>query len=564
MGNNENKSTPKEIIQLMDVSFRYETEQPTVLHQVSLTVNQGESILMLGSSGAGKSTLLSILSGFIPRIIPGHLEGAILLQGMDAAKMKMADFAHTVSTVMQNPESQLTSLTVEDEIAFALENFKVPRQEILDRVGEIIKQTGMERIRDHEVYALSGGQQQRLSIACALVREPQMVILDEPLSNLDPLGATEVMEIIGTIMKKNNTAVVMTAHDFSGFPHLFERVIVIDQGKIAKDGPIQEVLSDVPFFREKGLEIPVYIEWAYEHLGDAMKKAPLSVEEAHEMIKSSIGKKYSYKNMIPEKRARPEKKQGLVPALKVSDVDITFGKNRIVENVNFQVESGEIVALLGYNGSGKSTIALAIAGAIAPSSGSIEIFSEKLQFRRGKLQKNVKAKVGYVFQYPEHQFIYDSVLKEMMHDLKQEHLERARQELKGLGLPDDEKHPYELSGGEKRRLSVKSSIMIDPDILILDEPTYGQDARYRSIIEKDLMELHAKGKTIFIITHDMSLVDRIATKVLVMHYGKLVFSGTPDQLFSDQEKLNSYGLERPLHYAVNEYQLKGFEFVKEA
>lgn len=557
-------STLLEIMRLQDVSFGFETEQPSILHRISLSVRHGESILMLGPSGAGKSTLLSILSGFIPRVIPGKLEGTVYLKNHDAGKMKMADFAQAVSTVMQNPESQLTSLTVEDEIAFALENFKVPRDEILHRVEEIIKQTGMEPIRHHEVYALSGGQQQRLSIACALVREPEMIILDEPLSNLDPLGAAEVMTIIGTIMQKNNTAVVMTAHDFSRFAHLFDRVVVVDQGMIVKDGPIREVLADVPFFREKGLEIPLYIEWAYEQLGDAMNKAPLSVEEAHTMIAScgSIG--FSRKPFFHTKRTTGKRKEQIPPALNVSEVNIVFGKNRIVENLSFQVEAGEIVALLGYNGSGKSTIALAIAGAIAPISGTIEIFGEKLQYRRGKLRKPVKSKVGYVFQYPEHQFIYESILDEMMHDQEPGQIERARQELSALGLTDCDKHPYELSGGEKRRLSVKSTVMIDPDIIILDEPTYGQDARYRSVIEKDLMELHEKGKTIFIITHDMGLVDRIATKALVMRYGKLVFDGTPEQLFGDKELLGSFGLERPLHYAVNEAQFKEIEIVREA
>jgi energy-coupling factor transporter ATP-binding protein EcfA2 len=535
-----------EIIQLDNVSFRYEPEQDAVLKNVSISVYKGESILILGSSGAGKSTFLMTLAGFIPRIIPGHVEGSIRLRGVDSAKTKMVDFAHTVATVLQNPESQLTCLTVEDEIAFALENFKVPQSEIRSRVDEIITKTRMEELRDREVYALSGGQQQRLAISCALVREPEIVVLDEPISNLDPSGVKEISELIGALIINKDCSVIMTAHDFSAFSHLFKRVVIIDEGRIIKDGPIREVLADVPLFRKLGLELPYYVTWSYQALGDSMTHAPLSVEEAYEIV-------YKTKTMIPRIHSKPEqlypKTTNKSVVLQVTNLRIAFGKSVVVKDVNFNVYAGEIVALLGFNGSGKSTLALSIAGAIRPNTGSIEVLGELLSFKKSK-RSQMNTRVGYVFQYPEHQFIYESIIEEVMHGLDDSEVPRIKNELIQLGLKDSQRHPYELSGGEKRRLSVKSATIHEPEILILDEPTYGQDARYRAMIEEDLLNLNAKGKTIFIITHDMGLVDRIATRTLIMRQGELVYDGIPRHLFQNEELLSSYGLEMPLNHIL--------------
>ncbi len=537
------------ILQFEDVSLRYEPDQEPIIKNISFSVSKGESILVLGPSGAGKSTFLMALAGFIPRIIPGKLEGSILLRGEDSSKTKIGDFSHAVATVLQNPESQLTCLTVEDEIAFALENFRVPQSEINQRVDDIIQKTRMDDLREREVYALSGGQQQRLAIACALVREPDIVVLDEPISNLDPNGVKEISQMIGDLVAEKRSSVIMTAHDFSAFSHLFQRIVIIDEGRFIKDGPMREVLADVPLFRKLGLELPFYVNWAYDILGESMGNAPLSVAEAQDMV-------YKHKAVFPRMQSRVDlkpKTTNETTALRVSDLAIAFGKNVVVKDINFEVYSGEIVALLGFNGSGKSTLALSIAGAIRPYKGNIEIFGEPVTFKRAK-QNKMNTKVGYVFQYPEHQFLYETIMEEVMHGLDDSNVPIVKKELIHLGLNDPQRHPYELSGGEKRRLSVKSATIHEPEILILDEPTYGQDARYRTKIEEDLIQLHDKGKTIFIITHDMGLVDRIATRTLIMRNGEMVFDGTPKELFQDEELLSSYGLELPLRYAFLDEQ----------
>jgi len=534
------------IIQLENVSFQYEPEQNSILQDISFKVDEGESILILGSSGAGKSTFLMTLAGFIPRIIPGELTGSVKLNGTDARDTKLSDFSHKVSTVLQNPESQLTCLTVEDEIAFALENFQVPQQEILERVDDIIKKTKMEKLRNREVYALSGGQQQRLAIASALVREPEVVILDEPLSNLDPVGIKEITHLIESLVKEKKSSIIMTAHDFSAFSYMFQRVIIIDKGTIIKDGPIREVLADVPLFEKLGLELPYYVSWTYKALGNSMKQAPLTAAEAYKMVKRANPAHITFEDPTSLDN-RNFTNQKVV--LSIKDLSIAFGKNTVVKNVNFDIYEGEIVALLGFNGSGKSTMALSIAGAIRPNRGKIEIGGIPLSFKKKK-NKKLNTSVGYVFQYPEHQFIYESIQEEVMHGLPSSELERVNQELSQLGLDDPERHPYELSGGQKRRLSVKSSTIHEPDILILDEPTYGQDAHYREMIEEDLKVLNRKGKTIFIITHDMGLVDRIATRALIMHYGELVYDGTPSALFKQEDLLESYGLDLPQNHVM--------------
>lgn len=543
----------QEVLGLENVSFSYEAEHPNIIRNVSLSIYPGERVLVLGPSGGGKSTLLMVLAGLIPRIINGQLKGAVRLKGVDtnSVETSLAAFSASVAIVMQDPESQIACLTVEDEVAFALENFEYPRSEIIARVNQTLQLTNMDDMRESPVYTLSGGQKQRLAIACALARSPDIIILDEPLSNLDPVGCSEVMPLIMDVAFRQGAAVVMTAHDFAGFADQFERAIIMSDGAVLKDGPIREVLGDVPLLQDLGLEIPSYIEWAYDLLGSAMEQAPLTPDEAAKLVAAA--------GLLPQSAACAEldfSGYGTFASeevvVKVENLVVSFARKPVISNISFSIKRGEVVALVGYNGSGKSTLALTLAGVIPPAAGSIEVLGEKYKYRRGKKIGVGGSHIGYVFQYPEHQFLYDTMLAEMMHGLESSDEQRAVDLLSSIGLKDPLGHPYELSGGQKRRLSVKATTVLNPAILILDEPTYGQDARNRELIEKDIQTLNANGATIILIAHDMDFIARIATRVLVLRYGVLEFDGSTETLFSEDGHLESFGLLKPMTQRLRE------------
>lgn len=527
------------ILDLTQVSVAYEGIEKNILTDITLSVDDRESVLILGPSGGGKSTLLMTLAGLIPRIIPATVSGTIRLLDEDAGSKNLAEFSSLVATVLQDPESQLTSLTVEDEVAFALENFNLPAGQIRSMVDQILIDAGLDTLRERLVYTLSGGQMQRLAIACALVRKPRLLILDEPLSNLDPVGVNEVMALIRNTVTSQNSSIIMTAHDFSGFADIFTRVIIVDEGRIVRDGPIRTVLADVRFLESLGLEIPPYIERAAHCLSFNLTEAPLSLEE----MNRQLGAQAKIDAEEPSPSYVPEVKDAI--AVELLNVTVKAGKtNQIIRDTSFAIRQGEVVALLGFNGSGKSTLALTIAGAVQPATGQVRIFGERMNYRK-RAKKPVATNVGYVFQYPEHQFLYPTLAEEVGFGLEPRQKDTVAGELAAIGLTDPTRHPYELSGGQKRRLSVKSATIHRPAVLILDEPTYGQDARYRQIIEQDLRALNQGGTTLIIITHDMDLVDRLASRVLVLRAGELVFDGATDTLFAHHQVLADLGLTLP-------------------
>jgi energy-coupling factor transport system ATP-binding protein len=538
----ELKPEKSEILGLSGVSFTFDEDKPLILKNVSLSIRRGERILLLGPSGGGKSTLLMVLAGLIPRIIDGVLSGEVRLNGVDTNRVptSLASFSRSAAIVMQDPESQITCLTVEDEVAFGLENFNTPKAETIERVDRTLRGTKMDHMREALVYTLSGGQKQRLAIACALARSPDIIILDEPLSNLDPVGSAEVMPLIEDVVAQGDASLIMTAHDYAAFASQFSRVVIVADGRVVRDGPIREVLADVPLLAEFGLEIPLYVKWAYQQLGAAMTEAPLTAEQAVEQV-AACGKLAQH---WPHLEAKTISGDAEI-VIRVKDLSLTFRKNPVLNNLDFLIRRGEIVALVGYNGSGKSTRALAVAGVIPPTRGTIEVLGETYRFRRGRKVGTVAAGIGYVFQYPEHQFLHETALAEVMHDLNETDRPHAESLLAAIGITDGEIHPYELSGGEKRRLGVKASVARPPQILIMDEPTYGQDARNRQLIEDDIRTLNAAGTTVIVITHDMDFVHAVASRALVLRHGELAFDGAVSDLFAPGVDLASYGLISP-------------------
>ncbi len=541
------------LLALGGVDFAFEEGHRKILRDVDLAFAAGERVLLLGPSGGGKSTLLMLLAGLIPRIVGGVVTCAVRLGGIDTHRVEtsLAAFSTKVAIVMQDPESQITCLTVADEIAFALENFGLPQKDIIARTEEALTRCGMAGMRDTLVYTLSGGQKQRLAIACALARRPEILILDEPLSNLDPAGCAEVMPLIVETACREGSALVMTAHDFAAFADLFTRVVIIAEGCILRDGPIRDVLCDVALLRELGLEVPLYLQWAAAMLGPAMVSAPLSLPEALAMVTNA-----GIRPALPDafRLARPDPPAAAGVLVDVRALEVAFGRHTVLRGLDFSIDRHDILALVGFNGSGKSTLALTLAGAIAPRSGRITVAGTPYRYRRGRQIGRSAAPIGYVFQYPEHQFLHETIVAELRHGRPDLGDEEAGRILGAIGIGDPAGHPYELSGGEKRRLGVRATMLLAPELLILDEPTYGQDEKNRSLIEGDLLSLHRAGTTIVVITHDMDLIYRLATRVMVLRRGEITMDSSHAEFFGGDVDLAALGLAEPplrtLHRAM--------------
>lgn len=532
-----------------------------VLKGINLTIKEGEFFGITGRSGSGKTTLCFSIAGLIPhqlRIpnnVEDHIKGSVevfgeLVGGVKEVNGKFevdgaGSMAPTVGFVMQDPESQFLSMSMLHEVSLGLQMMGLDKTEINKRITEALDMVGLGQYRDvadriHPAE-LSGGQKQRLIIASFLAMKPKLLILDEPTSDLDPAGKLEVMSTIAELRKRTNTTIILVEHNPDVMLKFADRIAVMYGGKIVQVGKPLELYSEPEMLREYNVYMPDVSELSEYFSLDGKPKFPLE--------KSTF---------VPVRRAKPA-------AEKIIDVQkMTFSYpdgTKALENINLQVNRGEMVALVGQNGSGKSTFSKVLSGITAPSSGTVNIagLSANSKGDRRKLPLHV----GYVFQNPDHQIFTRSVKDELMYGLKNigihgnEAEERLNSVLARVGLSDKaSEDPIFLGRGQKRRLAVASSIIMKPEILIVDEPTTGQDYKMSRDIMDLLTELNMEGTTILIITHDMRLVAEYCRRVLVMSKGSLVFDGTPEELFMEEDVLALASLSEPQSVTISKELVK--------
>lgn len=537
------------LLRLRNVAVTHlEADRPTPA-DVSFEVRPGQVVLLLGPSGSGKSTLALTMNGLLPHALPGDVTGTVLVAGTDAATTPVAELAQTVAMVFQDPDAQLITGTVLDEVCFGPENLRLPVPEVLARAEAALRRVGLWERRDDSPDVLSGGGRQRLAIACALAMASPLLVLDEPTASLDPAGVAEVYAALRDVVAAGDRAIVLIEHDLDAAVELVDRVVALDgEGRVVADGDVDEVLRGrARELHDLGVWLPsaTLAALRLRRAGYAIDRLPLTAEELRASLEDAAPVAVaSVPRLLP---ARP----GGEPLLRVRGLGVTRGRTNVLQDVDLDVSAGEFVAVVGPNGAGKTTLVQAIAGVRRPPRGTVRV--DGLDVRHLSTRE-LSRHVGFVFQNPEHQFVTTTVFDELAHGLRRlrprlpetEVRSRVDAMLERFGLADRAgSHPFLLSGGQKRRLSVGTALVGGARLLVLDEPTYGQDRARADEMLAMLDDLRAVGTGLIVVTHDLQLVAEHADRVVVMDAGRLAADAPADAVLADVALLEGTGLGSP-------------------
>ena len=530
------------------LTMRHIGRRAPALRDFSLEWAPGERLLLLGPSGAGKSTLALCLNGLIPHSVEAHWEaGRILVDGQDTRQASLGRLTRQVGLLFQDPEAQLALLEVDDEVAFGLENLGTPRPEMLRRVPAARALLGLDPARTPvRLDQLSGGTKQRVTLAAILAMGPGALVLDEPTANLDPQGTTELFDTLTDLCRDSNRSLLLVEHRLDDILALIDRVVVLDEsGSGALTGPPREIFArHADTLDRLGVWVPQVARLGALFPG---AKAPLTVAEAADLLVTAWP---THQSCHSRESGNPLSPAG-APILAAEQVSYRYTADGppALAAVDLTVHPGEFLALAGANAAGKTTLALLLAGALQPTTGRVLLDGRDL---RAVPERDVRRRLAYVFQYPEHQFVTGTVQSELLFGLRARGVapaaaaERAMAALERIGLADlAAAHPLSLSHGQKRRLSVATALVTEPDVLLLDEPTFGQDRRYTDELLALLTDLHRSGTTVVVITHDMTIVAEHATRVVALAAGNIVFDGTPAALFARPDLLARCALRLP-------------------
>jgi energy-coupling factor transport system ATP-binding protein len=514
-------------IKVEGLGFSY--EEGDIFTDLTFSIEKNQSILLLGPSGSGKSTLAYCLNKLYPEAVDGELKGTITFEGRNLDDFKPGELNQKIGIVFQDPESQFCMLTVEEEVAFGLENFHVPRAEMEVKIDRALELVGLQAEKKTTIHTLSGGQKQKLAIACVLVLQPEVIILDEPTANLDPLSSADLVDTIARLKKERPFTLIVVEHKLDDWVELIDRCLVLDSSAtILFDGTPEQCFGEfAPFLKKEGIWLPKVVEAAITAKKAGVYKGERLPLRNHELLSGLKD---------PDAFLKKEIKT-ITKSEPILEVNGLSARGHL-RNINLRIHKGELTALVGANGSGKTTLSKCLAGLIPLSQGEIHFLGVPLSKWK---EKDLFQLLGYVFQNPEHQFITDSVYEEIAFGL--ENRASALASLEKIGLEKHANaHPFSLSQGQKRRLSVATMLVHEQELLILDEPTFGQDANTAYEIMRVLDE---KNGAVFMITHDMELVDQYADTVHVLDEGELIFSGTPESLWENHEVVDRARLKLP-------------------
>ena len=545
------------IIKTDNVYYEYnaQNEGDTAVQAVkgiSMSVRQGQFVVVLGRNGSGKSTLARLLNGLL---IP--VKGTVIIDGIDTSNNELIwEVRKTLGLVFQNPDNQLVATTVEEDVAFGPENLGISPAEIRKRVDESLKMVGMEEYSGYSPHMLSGGQKQRIAIAGILAMEPKCIVLDEATSMLDPRGRKEVMEVLKKLNRGKGITIVHITHHMEEAVEA-DLVMVMEDGRLVLTGTPRQIFENVEQIRKAGLDVPQITALAYDlrKKGVRMDRLPLNANEMVNILDHLIKRKNgdnpgsAWRHTVRE--SKPES-----PIIKVRDLSHVYMPGSAFEqkalyNINLTVNKGEILGIIGQTGSGKSTLVQHFNGILKPASGSVEVDGLKAE---GNNLKELRRKVGLIFQYPEHQLFEETVYKDIIFGLtklgldEEEIKKRVFHVIDILGISPEllEKSPFELSGGQKRRVAIAGVLVMKPEVLVLDEPTAGLDPQGSSEVFRLLSRLNREeGTTIIIISHNMDEIAAFCHRVAVMNKGRMVFCDTAANVFSRYEELKNYKLDIP-------------------
>ncbi|MDF2673342.1 MAG: transporter related [Clostridiales bacterium] len=545
LGSNGNKA-----IEIKALSFRYKDQKDrNAIEDINIDVEKGQFIVIMGPSGSGKSTLANCLNGLIPHFIKGKYTGEVLLDGENAKANTVSKNAETIGLVFQDFEAQLFSTNTKLEVAFGPENFAVPREEMTRRIERVLKIVKLEGFEDRQPSTLSGGQKQRLAIGSVLATQPKIVCMDEPTTDLDPLGKLGIFNIAKELHENRELTLLIIEHETE--EALFaDRLIIMENGKIIRDGCPRDILKEVELTDDIGimsLQVPKYFK---EVTNLKQEELPLTPEEGLNKFKE-LGlvidlEKY---NLLLALDNEKESKYGVI-VIDVKNLEHTYPNgNKVLKGIDLQIREGEFIAILGHNGSGKTTFVKHLNGLLVPTTGSVIVNGKDTKstsiFEIGK-------EVGYVFQNPDHQIFADTVYDEVAFSPKirgcsKEDIDsRVKEALKAVDMEGyEQEDPFSLTKGERQRIAVASILSARPKVIILDEPTTGLDYKEQRQMMELVKKLNESGHTIIMITHTMWVVSEYAHRVAVIKDGLMTMYGRTRNVFEKEEELLDSYLKTP-------------------
>lgn len=538
----------KKIIEFKDFSFQYRVQAEPTVKNINLSIYEGEKVLIVGPSGSGKSTLAHCINGLVPFFYDGIVTGQLNINGNDATKMNIFELSKIVGTVLQDPDSQFIGLTVGEDIAFKLENYCISQDEMIDRVDKSAELVDIKKELYSSPYKLSGGQKQRVTLAGVTVDDVKILLFDEPLASLDPATGESAIELIDKMQKQNNKTAIIIEHRLEDVLHCdVDRVIVMDKGEIIADTTIDEIIRK-DILRKVGIREPLYLtalRYADCEINDTLKLKNIETLELGE-YKEKL--KDWYENIEVY-----ESDENQNPILELDNICFSYNNEKqILKNVSFKINKGDMAAIVGRNGAGKSTISKLVCGFYKPTSGRI-LFDGKDMV--DYTIKERSEKIGFVMQNPNQMISKTMVYDEVAFGLKirglsdSEIKERVEEILRICGLYGYRNWPISaLSFGQKKRVTIASILVLNPDMIILDEPTAGQDFKHYTEIMEFLVDLNKKGVTILMVTHDMHLMLEYTNKVIVLSEGEKIADNIPAYILTNKEIIEKANLkETSLH-----------------
>lgn len=525
----------KRVIEFNDYSFKYHSQTAPTLNNINITVYEGEKVLIVGPSGSGKSTIGHCISGLVPFSYKGEVTGSLKILGRDAQSLDIFTRSKIVGTVLQDPDGQFIGLTVGEDIAFSLENDCTDQMTMKKLVEETAITVEMNEYLPASIHHLSGGQKQRVSLAGVMVDKVEIILFDEPLANLDPATGQYAIELIDRIHKETNKTVVIIEHRLEDVLHRHvDRIIVVDDGRIVADMSPDKLLSS-SILEASHIREPLYVR-AVKYAGCEVKE-DMKPSQLHsfsiESCKDKLLDWFKAGNQVVPK-------EGKSPALDLKDISFSYAPgHETIKGITLSIKKGEMVSIVGKNGAGKSTLSKIICGFEKPRSGSI-LFNE--QDVTGDTIKERSLRIGMVMQNPNHMISKHIVFDEVALGLnirgvpENEAKKQVEKVLKICGLYPFRNWPISaLSFGQKKRVTIASILVLEPEVMILDEPTAGQDLRHYTEMMDFLAELNRQGMTIILITHDMHLMLEYTTRAIVIDKGRIIADKQPSLILTDSE-----------------------------
>jgi len=523
-----------------NVSFQYEGASSPALRDIQLTIDPGEIVLVTGPAGAGKTTLCSCANGLVPHYHEGTLTGEVLVRGYSTARTRIGGLSSLVGLVFQDPESQLVAASVADEVAFGPENLGVERAEIVRRLAEALQVTRLAGFDERDPHSLSGGEQQACVVAAIYAMHPEIYVMDEPLANLDPAGRAQVFRVMVEVAKRRGKTLLLVEHALEEVLPLVDRVLVLAGGQIVRNGSVPEVLAagDLPgaFTR------PALARLA-EPLG--LRPLPLSPEAFVQLL----SQRYRLRERTSVPMPAPPRPSG-APIVELEGLEYSYdGRNPALRGVDLTIHVGEMLAILGRNGAGKTSLIKHLIGLLQPHRGRVSVLGQDVAHTP---THTLARQLGFCFQNPNHQLVAFKVRDEIAfglraHDVDPAEFEpRTREALESVGMSgSEEAQIFDLGKGQRQRLALASVLALRPRILVIDEPTTGQDPTMAQEIFDILKRLNGQGTTVIVVTHKVDLAAAYCSRAVVMAEGRIAFDGSFPELLTDPERMRRLSLEPP-------------------